>query len=113
MRTAPLVALFVVDGLLVGEVLSACSPTAMGPVTVFVDPGKYQYYNCEQLAGQRTHWTNRELELKLLMDKAEQGTGGTVVNVIAYQTDYVTTREELKVIETTARAKNCDALRRP
>ena len=76
MRTAPLVALFVVDGLLVGEVLSACSPTAMGPVTVFVDPGKYQYYNCEQLAGQRTHWTNRELELKLLMAKAEQGTGG-------------------------------------
>ena len=113
MRTAPLVALFVVDGLLVGEVLSACSPTAMGPVTVFVDPGKYQYYNCEQLAGQRTHWTNRELELKLLMDKAEQGTGGTVVNVIAYQTDYVTAREELKVVDTTARAKNCDAPRRP
>ena len=112
MRTAPLVALFV-DGLLVGETLSACSPAVMGPVTVFVDLGKYQYYNCEQLAGQRTHWTNRELELKLLMDKAEQGTGGTVVNVIAYQTDYVTAREELKVIETTARAKNCDATRRP
>jgi hypothetical protein len=112
MRTAPLIALFV-DGLLVGEILSACSPAAMGPVTVFVDPGKYQYYNCEQLVGQRTYWTNRELELKLLMDKAEQGTGGTFVNVIAYQTDYVTAREELKVIEATARAKNCDPPRRP
>jgi hypothetical protein len=111
MRTAPLVALF--DGLLVGEILLACSPAAMGPVTVFVDPGKYEFYNCEQLAGQRTYWTNRELELKLLMDKAEQGTGGTVVNVIAYQTDYVTAREELKVIDTTTRAKNCDAMRRP
>jgi hypothetical protein len=110
MRTAPLVALFV--GLfLVG--LSACSPAAMGPVTVFVDPGKYQYYNCEQLVAQRTYWTNRQLELKLLMDKAEQGTGGTVVNVIAYQTDYVTAREEVKVIDTTIRAKNCDAPRRP
>src|SRR5262245_43412793 len=85
MHTAPLVALFVGD-LVVGEILLACSPAAMGPVTVFVDPGKYQYYNCEQLAGQRTYWTNRELELKLLMDKAEQGTGGTVVNVIAYRT---------------------------
>jgi hypothetical protein len=111
MRTAPLVALF--DGLLVSEILLACSPAAMGPVTVFVDPGKYQYYNCEQLAGQRTYWTNRELELKLLMDKAEQGTGGTVVNAIAYQTDYVTAREELKVVDTTARAKNCDPPRRP
>src|SRR5262245_52676656 len=57
--------------------------------------------------------TNRELELKLLMDKAEQGTGGSVVNVIAYQTDYVTAREELKVIDATARTKNCDAPGRP
>jgi hypothetical protein len=111
MRTAPLVALF--DGLLVGGVLSACSPAAVGPVTVFADPAKYQFYSCEQLAGQRTYWTNRELELKLLMDKAEQGAGGPVVNVIAYQTDYVTAREEVKVIDTTARAKNCDATRRP
>ena len=111
MRTAPLDALF--GGLLVGGVLSACSPAAVGPVTVFADPAKYQFYSCEQLAGQRTYWTNRELELKLLMDKAEQGAGGTVVNVIAYQTDYVMAREELKVIDATTRAKNCDAPRRP
>jgi hypothetical protein len=100
MRAAPLVALSV-DGFLVGGMLSACSPVAMGPVTVFADPGKYQFYNCEQLAGQRTYWTNRELELKLLMDKADQSTGGAVVNVVAYQADYVTAREELKVIDAT------------
>jgi hypothetical protein len=51
--------------------------------------------------------------MKLLMDKADQGTGGAVVNVIAYQGDYVLAREELKVIDATARAKNCDAPRRP
>jgi hypothetical protein len=60
MRTAPLFALFV-DGLLVGEILSACSPAAMGPVTVFADPGEYQFYSCEQLAGQRTYWAGRGL----------------------------------------------------
>jgi hypothetical protein len=112
MRAAPLVALSV-GGFLVGGMLSACSPVAMGPVTVFADPGKYQFYNCEQLAGQRTYWTNRELELKLLMDKADQSTGGAVVNVVAYQADYVTAREELKVIDATTRAKNCDSPRRP
>jgi hypothetical protein len=47
------------------------------------------------------------------MDKAEKGTGGAVVNVIAYQGDYVMAREELKMIDATARAKNCDAPRRP
>ena len=93
--------------------LSACAPAAMGPVTVFADPGKYEYHSCEQIAAQRTYWTGRELEMKLLMDKADQGTGGAVVNVIAYQGDYVLAREELKVIDATARAKNCDAPRRP
>ena len=112
MRIAPCVALSI-DGLLAGGFLSACAPAAMGPVTVFADPGKYEYHSCEQIAAQRTYWTGRELEMKLLMDKADQGTGGAVVNVIAYQGDYVLAREELKVIDATARAKNCDAPRRP
>ena len=64
------------DGVLAGGILMSCSAAAMGPVTVFADPGKYQFYNCEQLAGQRMYWTNHELELKLLMDEADQGAGG-------------------------------------
>ena len=78
---------------------------------LFVDPGKYQYYNCEQLAEPRKRWTEREQELKLLMDKAEHSAGGTFVNVIAYQSDYAVAREELKVIESAARDKNCDKSR--
>jgi hypothetical protein len=70
MRLAPLVALTsaVICGLLFG-----CSPAAMGPTTFLADPGKYDYYSCEQLAEQRKIAADRELELKLLMDKAEQG----------------------------------------
>ena len=41
------------------------------------------------------------------MDKADQGTGGAIVNVLAYKADYVAAGEQLKVIETTARSKNC------
>jgi hypothetical protein len=37
MRAAPLIMLSV-DGLLAGGILSGCSPTAMGPITVFADP---------------------------------------------------------------------------
>ena len=62
-----------------------------------------------RLAGQRSYWKVREQELKLLMDKAEKGTGGAIVNVIAYKADYVAAAEELKVIEATARIKNCPA----
>ena len=49
----------------------------------------------------------RAQELKLLMDHAEQSTGGTVVNVIAYKADYVTATEQLKVLDATARDKKC------
>jgi hypothetical protein len=45
--------------------------------------------------------------LKLLMNKARQGTGGAIVSVIAYQADYVAAREQLKVIDATARIKKC------
>jgi hypothetical protein len=94
--------------LLLCGLLSACSSAGMGPFTVFADPGKYQYHTCKQLAGPRKRAMKREQELKLLMDKAEQSAGGTLVNVIAYKSDYIMAQEELKVIEATARAKNCD-----
>ncbi|HEY4858922.1 MAG TPA: hypothetical protein VII14_03170 [Xanthobacteraceae bacterium] len=59
------------------------------------------------MALQRKTWTTREQELKQLMDRAEQGTGGTVVNVLAYKADYVAATEELKVLERAARSKHC------
>jgi hypothetical protein len=43
------------------------------------------------------------------MDKAERGTGGAFVNVIAYKADYVEVREDLKLIERTARTKKCSS----
>jgi hypothetical protein len=42
---------------------------AMGPVTIFADPGKYDFLSCEQLIMQRKLWGEREVELRLLMDK--------------------------------------------
>jgi hypothetical protein len=96
-------------GLLTAAVLAGCSTPGDSTFTVFADPGKYQYYSCEQIAGQIKHWTTREQELRALMDKAERGAGGAVVSVLAYRTDYVAATEELKVLAMTARGKNCEA----
>jgi hypothetical protein len=90
-----------------GGCLTGCSSTGDNPLTVFADPGKYQFSSCEHLAGQRKYWSSREQELRLLMDKAEQSAGGTVVNVLAYKADHVAASEELKIVENTARSKNC------
>jgi len=93
---------------LVGIVLAGCAASVDNPLTIFADPGKYQYSTCEHLAAQRKHWSGREQELKVLMDKADQNTGGTIVNMLAYKADHVAAGEELQVLEATARSKNCD-----
>ena len=91
------------------SLLAGCASTAGGPAATFLaDPGKYQFSSCEQLAKHRQQWSSREQELRLLMDRAEQSTGGAFVNVLAYKADYVAASEELKVVEDTARTKNCN-----
>jgi hypothetical protein len=94
--------------LLAAAMLTGCSAAGDNPFTVFADPGKYQYHSCEQIAVQRRNWSTREQELRVLMNKAEQDTGGAVVNVLAYKADHVAASEELKVLEATARSKNCE-----
>jgi hypothetical protein len=88
--------------------LPACSSTGDNPMTMFADPGKYEFYNCEQITAQRKHWSGREQELRQLMDRAQQNAGGAVVNLLAYKADHVAAREELVVLENTARSKKCD-----
>ena len=87
--------------------VTACTSALENPVTLFADPGKYEFHNCEQLAKARQAAKTKEEELKELMNRAEQGTGGAFVNVIAYKSDYVAVTEELKVIEGTMRVKKC------
>ena len=101
MRVAPSLAL------VVSTLLAACTSALESQLTVFADPAKYDYFNCEQLAAQRTARKAREEELKSLMDKAERSTGGAFVNVIAYKADYTEVREDLKLIDKTARTKKC------
>jgi hypothetical protein len=92
---------------IMGMFLAACSAPAMGPFTVFADPGEYEFHTCEQLAATRPAVKARAQDLKLLMDNAEKSTGGAVVNAIAYKTDYITATEQLKVLDATARDKKC------
>jgi hypothetical protein len=77
-----------------------------GPL-IFGEAGKYQYHNCEQLVTWAKAQSKREQELKALIEKAEQGAAGALVGAIAYRSDYIAVGEDLRVIEATARNKNC------
>jgi hypothetical protein len=93
---------------LIACALAACSSMGGNTMTVFVDPGKYDYFSCEQIAANRKVWSAKEQELQTLMDKADQGAGGAIVNVLAYKADRVAASEEVKVLDIAARAKNCE-----
>ena len=92
MRLAPSLA-FIVAGF-----LAACSEsnsfTTGKSVYGIRGPDEFEFYSCEQLLPQRNALVTRAHDLKLLIDTAEQSTGGAIVNVIAYEADYVTAREQ-------------------
>jgi hypothetical protein len=104
---APLAVPKVLVGIVLCTVLSACSSSSDTSFSLFVDPGKYQYHNCAQIAGEMKNWSNREKELQVLMDRAEQSAGGAAVGLIAYKAEFVAAREELELLQSTARSKKC------
>jgi hypothetical protein len=86
---------------------AACSTSSSVDVMLFADPGKYEYHTCEQILKAGHAAAAREGKLRELIQKAEQGAAGGVVSTIAYRGEYRTVVEELAVIDSVSRRKNC------
>jgi len=65
----------------------------------FVDPAKYELYDCTQLEVERKAQAARSVELQKLIDKAQTGAAGTVVGEAVYRNDYISARASLKLAE--------------
>jgi hypothetical protein len=73
----------------------------------FVDPAKYDLYNCTQLETERKNLTARATELQGLMAKADTGAGGPVVAEFAYRNDFITARAQAKLADEAWRRDKC------
>ena len=89
--------------------LAGCSGVAMDESTFFVDPARYDLYDCRQLAEARKQQSDKIDELKRLMAKAETGAGGAVVSELAYRTDYVSAQAGLKLANRVWDDNHCDS----
>jgi hypothetical protein len=89
--------------------LSGCSSVAMDESTFFVDPARYDLYDCKQLAAARKVHMERLDELKRLMAKAETGVGGAVVSELAYRPEYASTIANLKLANRVYDDNHCDS----
>jgi hypothetical protein len=105
MRAAAMASLLVVAGYLGG-----CASMGDGIVSgAFVDPAKYDLYDCPQLEAERKTLATRTAELQGLIDKAQTGTGGAVVSELAYRNDYISTRAQAKLAEENWQKSKCVA----
>lgn len=94
-------------GAAIGVAAAGCS-TSNGPGSLFVDPGHYDSYHCNDLQTRWQYLNKREIELRNLMDKASTGPGGTVIGAVAYGTDYQSVLTEKKLVQQQATEKNCE-----
>jgi hypothetical protein len=95
---SPLLARLAVVALGIG--LAGCAGIGDSFVSgAFVDPAKYDLYDCKQLEGERKAQAARTAELQGLIDKAQTGTAGTVVGEAVYRNDYISARASAKLAE--------------
>lgn len=80
--------------------LAGCAGAGDGFASgAFVDPAKYELYDCGQLETERATLEARSVELQGYIDKARTGVAGTVVGEVAYRNDYISTRASLKAVD--------------
>jgi hypothetical protein len=77
--------------------------------SAFVDPAKYDLYECKQLETERKTLSARTAELQGLMAKAETGVAGSVVSEVAYRNDYISARASANLAEEVWRKNKCVA----
>ena len=99
--------------LVTGGAALACGGCALDRVYTggfFVQPGKYDFLKCPDIARQSVTLSNRERDLVSLMDRANQETAGPFINLVVYRTDLEEVRADLELLSQTARQKGCDNL---
>jgi hypothetical protein len=98
----PAVAVF-----LVGAGLAGCAGMDDGLSSAFVDPAKYEQFDCKQLEAERKALSIRAAELQGLIAKADTGTGGAVIAELAYRNDYVSNRASINLANEVWRRDRC------
>ena len=109
-RQIPVRAVATLALLLLAAGLAGCAAVGDSFVSgAFVDPAKYELYDCKQLEAERKAQAVRTAELQGLIDKAQTGTAGSVVGELAYRNDYISARASAKLAEENWQRSKCVA----
>jgi len=87
--------------------ITNCGLSEEGPGGLFVDPGKYALYGCNDLALERTKLIAREKDLRAQIRRADESAAGAVIGSLAYRSDYESVLTEEKLVQRKAEDKKC------
>jgi hypothetical protein len=86
-------------------IISGCASDDI--LSPYAEPGKYDFLDCTSIAERITKASDREKQLAFLMTRASEAADGAIVNAIAYQDEYNTTRANLRSLRKAAEVKKC------
>lgn len=95
--------------LVTAGLLSACSISQDTVDSLYVSPGRYNFYDCKQLSRAMKTSVDERLRLTRLIEKANEGAGGAFVSAVAYSTDLAVARGQIAEIGREQRDKQCPA----
>jgi hypothetical protein len=98
-----------------GALLAAVLAASLGGCTSslnvvgdpFVQPDKFHFLRCPDVAQRMVATKAREQELRTLMDRSSAGTGGSTVNMFVYQPEYRQVQADLKQLREAQVEKEC------
>ena len=93
--------------------LGGCSTDKIYTEGFWVQPGKYDFLKCPDLANRWIADSNQEQQLLSLMARADQEAVGPVINLMVYRTELEQVRADMVLLQQTARAKGCENLVQP
>jgi hypothetical protein len=73
----------------------------------WVQPGKYDFLKCPDIAQRSVALSNTERNLVSLMERADQDAAGPLVNVMVYRSQLEQTRADIELLQQTSREKGC------
>ena len=73
----------------------------------FVDPARYDFYDCKQLETERKKLAKNIEDLRKDMAKADTGFAGPVVSEMVYRNDYLSNVGQLRLADKAWKNNNC------
>jgi hypothetical protein len=95
--------------LVLAATLAGCAAMddKIGTGNFYVQPGKFQFLKCPDLAQRYMAASAREKEIVALMDRAGQDVAGTLIGATTYGVDLKQVRAESQLLQQTMQEKGC------